>query len=670
MLLKSITRVQRFLAGAVRVLPGALVFAAMLLVTQAEAAAPRMCIPSASGVPGSSGPPNWWTPGQTTSTGDPNHLAYQPFDPRWRGAMSLDYGSGSISAVEYRALHTSAAGKQFILLSWQVKSVAQFGIDQTRLYAGFYSPASNKGALLTLQLKATSTGDDSNFPVGTPRARSTAELQPSSTPYFDAVLTTGTGADPASWTSPSATPTWLTDTLRVWVNAQSNPYNWTVELRVPLDADIANGIDLQADGFRMWNYAQIEALLRSDMPPAIVPFTWPRPDPGQPVLTYASFQDGINQRFPAAGTWGEFALVANPAADAGCSGIFLATDRIGTQGTPFDSQIKLNANNTFFAEPENRTTAPIGASVLSATFRLANWGSQVGDTGAASWTAPASLTNVPGAAVAAGAFGSITGQWNPSASDADICPFIGQSGAGGVAGRATCSNATPTRMLHQCILVKLQGPGLNFVRDSATRNMDFVKASRFEREAEISVVGLPGLAVGKRDVFMYVERRNMPREVTQSEEQDSDLAPSLNALRKRVSDEELAATVPTWVVHSYHDTGEKITLANKKFVVLQPQTAFGYFVDHDGPLQGWSDVIEGADRLREDLYQVAPPNNGAVRVKTIVQAVEAGETRVGDPWPPAAPPPEPVVQKWWMWLLLLVLILLGAIILIRRRSRP
>jgi hypothetical protein len=659
--------------GGAKMLTGALLMAMMLLGAAAHAAAPRMCIPDALGIPGTSGAPDWFTPGQLTATNNPNKIAYQPSDPRWRGAMSLDYGSGSVSQVEYRAMYTGA--QQSILLSWQVKSIMQFAVDNTALYAGFYAPVANKGALITVTLKATSTG--TNLPEGTPTARSAAETQSNGTPFFAVSLTTGTGADAATWTAPVAQPAWLTSSLRVWINAQTNPYTWTVQLLVPVNTNIASGIDVQPASFRMWHYTQTQGLLSANTPPVIVPYTWPRPDPGQPVLTYASFQQGIQKVFPPATGWGEFALVANPDLDANCGGVYLANDHIGTRVTPFNSQIKLNADNTFFAEPENRTTTAINSNVLSATFRIANWGSQVGDDTAASWTAPSALTNVASGGVAASSLGNIEGHWNPSNSLGDVCPFIGQSGAGGVTGNGSCPNANPTRMLHQCILVKLQGPGLNFVRDSASRNMDFVKASRFEREAEISVVGLAALPAPKRDVFMYVERRNMPRYPLKEGEQPPTVPPvpdvvpnpnnvAVGRLPQR-RDEDYAALMPTWIVHSYHDTGETIHLAGGDFKVVAPQTAFGYFVVHEGAFNGWADVIEGADRLREDLYKVAPPNDGAVRVKTVIQAVEGTEPVVGQDWPPSTTPTTPH-KPWWLWFLIALLLLVVIVVLSRRKK--
>jgi hypothetical protein len=683
--------------------------AALLVGAAAFGAAPKMCIPNVAGVPGSSGPPDWYTAGQLTPTNRPFRAAYQPADPRWAGAMSLDYGSGSVSEVEYRALYSQTGAQQYVLLSWNIKSIAQFQVDNTALYAGFYSPGANTGALLKVTLKNTFTGAEPQepgpnpgdppfdfFPPNTPVARHTDETA-GGIAYFEAALTTGAGADPAAWTTPAA-PAWLAGangTLRAWVNAQTNPYKWTVQLRVPIAAAVADGINLDPASFRMWNYAQVAVLLSGSSPPAIVPYTWPRPESGQPALQYASYLQGINQVFPAATTWGEFALVSNPAADATCSGVYLTSNRIGTRSTPYNSHIKLDAANTFFAEPENKGAA-IGANIMSATWRVANWGSQVGDVGANSWSAPAALTNVAGGAIGANAFGNIEAQWNPSSNLNDLCPFVGQSGVntptGNVPGNAACPNATPTRMLHQCVLVKLNGPGLNFVRDSATRNMDFVKASTVEREAEISVSGLPDLAAGKRDVFMYVELRNMPRHPQPEGEMpipnpggddpgndgpndgpndnpNFDLRRGLAAGKLPYSDEQLAQLLPTWIVHNYHDTGERIKLASGEFVVLAPQGAFGHFVTHEGAFTGWADVIEGADRLREDLYKVSPPNDGAVRVKTIIQAVEAGEAPVGQ-WPPKEPGTGGSGLPWWVWLLIVLAIIVLFLIFRRRPAGP
>ena len=637
----------------------------------ALAQAPKICIPPGGGVPGSGGSPDWWTPNQQTNTGDDNVFAYQPFDPRWEGAYSLDYGDGSISQVDFRGLYDEAGGQQYLLLSWRVKSTAQFSVDNTTLYAGFYSPAADEGSLLRIVLRDTSTGADAAFP-GLPAA---AAMAPGN-PLFSATLETGSGDDPAQWTTP-ASPAWLSDTLRVWIEGQTNPYNWTVQVRIPLGAA---GLNLDPTDFKIWSYVQ-EAVLLAEGAIGIVPYTWPRPPSGD-ALQYASYQQGINQVYPQADDWGDFALVANPAADPTCPGVDITSSRIGTRNA-VSSQIELTADNTFFAEPENKTSAAIPDNVLSATFRIANWGSQVGDTNSASWAAPAALTNVTtgpgGTGAPVGGFATIEGTWNPSDDPAGLCPFVGNPTSDPTSPCAPGS--APTRMLHQCMLVELTGPGLNFIRNSVYRNMDFVGASLFERDAEISVVGLSDHPAGKRDVFLYVERRNMPayHDDGAPSSKPSDTLPQRDGQDRRIAAAVAAApavatappdpsadppagtnepatdALPTWTVHAYHDTGQTIRLADGEHRVLLPQTSFGYYLSHEGPLLGWSDRLDGAERLREDLYRVAPANDSAVVIKTLIQAVEPGDTAIGEPWPP-----KDATQGFGrvFWIILLVLVVL------------
>src|SRR5205814_8949135 len=72
---------------------------------------------------------------------------------------------------------------------------------------------------------------------------------------------------------------------------------------------------------------------------------------------------------------------------------------------------------------------------------------------------------------------------------------------------------------HQCMLVELETDlSLTFVNNSIYRNMDIVQTmSPYRRMAQISVVGLKPIQsdVSTRDVFLYVETRNMPARTTQ-----------------------------------------------------------------------------------------------------------------------------------------------------------
>jgi hypothetical protein len=217
------------------------------------------------------------------------------------------------------------------------------------------------------------------------------------------------------------------------------------------------------------------------------------------------------------------------------------------------------------------------------------------------------------------------------------------------------------RRTHQCMLVELFGPNLRFQNSSVYRNMNFVSASRFEREADVSVAGLPAFPglTGKRDVYLYVEARNMPSVQFRGPKEPSsrkDAAPPPVVVKpppqpeppdpeqkKRNEDvrrpgSPAAAELPmppgpedpgpileqnaSYVVHAYHDSGVRVTINGRSRPVLKPQTSFGYVVDHAGALAGWRHLLEGAQQIGPNLYKISVPDGRSVSVRTVIEAVE------------------------------------------------
>jgi hypothetical protein len=178
-----------------------------------------------------------------------------------------------------------------------------------------------------------------------------------------------------------------------------------------------------------------------------------------------------------------------------------------------------------------------------------------------------------------------------------------------------------------------------FLNNSIRRNMDLVGASKFSRDAEISIVGLQPLSPVPRDVYLYLETINMPARATQdSEGRRKDFSRSMDsagfAAQGRPTIEDLIKYLPTYRVHVYHDTGRRTTLlGGGSRRILSPQSSFGFFVEHEGELYGWETRLYGAEKLAERFYIVRVPNNGSVRVTT---AIQARETASEDPLPPDA----------------------------------
>lgn len=616
----------------------------------AMAAPPKVCIPRAVGVPGQPGAPDWWTVGQ-----DPNTRAYTAFDPRWRGAASLDYGTGTTSDVEFRALHDQQGPTKSLLFSWFVKSAVDIDPDDTAFYVGISPNPADKAQTTIIRFKLTqpSTVTAGNWE---PKPRIMGGIT-----YFD-VTVFGWDNVGRRWITVT-TPAWIDNTARVWmrdaadtvnnpaivgVTPESGKEQWVVQLKIPVDPTGVNGININPDSFRMWHYAQLSYTYNPSTPPAVIAYTWPRPaDPVMNPVQYVYQRPSGVHTFPdptsASTEWGEFSTLS-PAV-AGCTGITLTGSDIGTTNAMSQSYIDVDGATTFFARPRNTDSQAVAPNVLSATFRFANWGSQVGNLTDASWVGPPQLnlvqdtSGIPGSGQ-----GNIERAWTP---DHDWkCKFIGESGVPGsqtrngvaIPGDPSCGNPNPELILHQCMLVKLNGPGLNFLNDSAFRNMDFVQASEFSRGAEVSVVGLPALPGGSRDVYLYVEQLNMPRHKQSDKPANKEPDPGLQGRQKELrailrqghassmDHDRLATFVPTYIVHAYHDTGIKLSLDQGESRLLLPQTSFGYFVQHEGPPEDtWSDKLGGAQPLGSpNHYVIAVPNNGAAKITTTIRAGQAG----------------------------------------------
>jgi hypothetical protein len=361
----------------------------------------------------------------------------------------------------------------------------------------------------------------------------------------------------------------------------------------------------------------------------------------------------------------------------------VGTKYVDSGGNPRPNRISLTGTNSIFAHPLNETGGTIAANQVCAQFRIANWGTQpdwndVPNPTQSLWRLispecglpgnllnPGSIANGAKADIAAPAAGAnelafdFTLSLNtPNPDDIDRCSFIGQSGVpasqapDGVAipGNPACPNATPTRRLHQCMLVELSGGGFNYTPASVYRNMDFVNASTFARDAEISVAGLQQLpGVTARDVYLYVKTYNLPKDVKAPPRPD--LLRDLERLRRvllrqrttdvAVSERAVAAAadvqkvrrpqlgidfdvlnqvLPTYVVHAYHDTGLRVTVRGADRSVMRPQSSFGYYLTHEGSLGGWDHALDGAQQIAPNYYLIATPEGGAKQIRTAITA--------------------------------------------------
>lgn len=561
-------------------------------------------IPLANGVPGvfNGQPPTWLagTPFPVLNTLD---------DPRWRGATRQGFPlvSGTAESAAFRALYHVRGGITSLYLSFHVRSDPSLDNTLDKIYIGFRSG----GSAIVIEV----------------------------TPYNSAAAVTNQPANAfavsqrvgADW-SPIGQPTWLDTTTRIWLTTA--PVSWAVQMVVPLaGASLTDnaGPNL-TDPFGLWYFFQVKT------PGGITRYEWL---PGQPPTTAANIQNAI---FPDPANWDSFQRSGGGVVD---QGIELRYYDIGTTNAD-SSEILFRTStppprpvNTFFCRPRNYTANTIALNEIVARFRIVNWGSVA---------APIDVwQDVPGGGTVTNSAltippltdGNDPPETNPIAfnwtlSNADIANFNLNPAAGA--------------RTHKCMLVELAGPNLTFRNDSMYRNMDFVKASLFRREAEINIVGLTPITPQVRDVYLAIETVNMPAQVQPGAQTPQPTPAIRSATFTRRLDanrdddnyypdyppkdqppeptlEDLLASTPTYRVHVYHDTGERVDINGVTYPVLDEQSPFGYFLEHDGPLVGWRHSITAPPeaqltQIAPDFYRIAVPNGGSVKIVTEIEAKE------------------------------------------------
>lgn len=601
-----------------------------------------------STVPDWSGAPLWWD----ITSGDMPFMNNRLDDPRWVGARRITSpGSGSGAGGEhmaFRALHgpdpAAIVAGECLFLSWNVKVDGSLDRLNDYVVVGFYNPATlPKKAIVAKIVPYISAAP----PAGTPDVASVDFA----VRYYEGSESGGTW----TWTSPAA-PAWLDPTsggkTRVWADSITN--RWAVEMFLGL-SDVG-----LATPFSFFYHVQVAlpgGTTNGHQWPTLphipsTPANFPNPD-----MDWGTLQFG-------------------GAGDSACAaGISLAQSDIGTATTPpgvyLSNTISFKNNwwtvppaswptNQFHAKPWNRSGSPIPDKGIAARFRLANWGS-LPDWDDPSlkdqlWTDIRGGGNVESSGTLADSTqGDITFDWQLENIPGELPDFAPQAGG------------TPAKQGHQCMLVELSaGSGaagsLNFVNDSVYTNMEVIGASAFERDAEISVKTLGSLGGTHRDVYVYVETLNMPKNTTTKDEAarreraqalrserlqyiSKELPPVQSDLAGRThvemqgtpewivpTNEDVEAEWPIYRVHVWNDTGETVTEddgTTRK--LLRAQTSFGYLVNHSGDLYGWDHQLSGAglQEIAPHFYRLSVPNEGTATIKTSIVALEKPRSKGG-----------------------------------------
>lgn len=435
-------------------------------------------IPSAMGVPGISGPPDWLS---APPTG-----IYRLDDVRWNGAVQRTFGSGASQGAVFRATQAVVGGQQFIYLSFRAAFVQTLSDQFDMVYLGLQRHGTSDAMVVRIQVHGSGFSHSGPPPDNNPPSN-----------IAGAQISTRSGAA-TSWTVQAVPPTWINTNARAWIQSATDvpadPNNrWAIQLRIPANAaggiTADSGPNLGTD-FDMWYL--IQAATSTGSPVILADYR---------ASGATSAGELILGNYPAPANWDEFLLTTGPASDGGVAirwGDVKVRNALYGEGT----KIANGLSNTFVARPRNYRPDVIPAGAINATFRIANWGSVGGDPGVIDF-ASGVWDYVPG-----------NSETTPVISNADIASLTAGSNPPTTNNQLQLSalmNLAAGKSLHQCIYVTLSGTNLTFLNNSIYQNMNFDHTSMLERAAEISIVGLEKFSPRPRDVYLAVEKVNMQR---------------------------------------------------------------------------------------------------------------------------------------------------------------
>ena len=609
-----------------------------------------ICIPEARGVPNlngqpMNGPPNW--------RGGPTMMLTRFDDPRWRGAVSQSHNG----EVEFRALHKTGS-PDTLFLSW--RALIDGSLDQPPTSIGT-SPT--YGDQLVVGIKQP---NDKSIII-----RLGFGPNPSDNEEAGSVRYGVYEWDSVNPLTSAGSPPWINSAAAwTWLDAQSGNRSWSFQIAIPISTGgINSGVNIPTS-FQMF-YAFLVQMAT----------TYPESDwPDLPPI-----KDNFNQvTYPDTTLpWGSFSWGGSSTSCAGDVALDpLQIGRGDVTGNIVDYQVQFDlppgpnsVQNLITARPQNISGVSIPANRIQADFFLSNYGSQVPI--ASFWqkispVAPTSPLNTTDMSTS-GSFGVIQFPWIVPVTPADQrCWYITDPSFV----PAICPSAG---ISDQCILVQLSvvpatppPAPIVFKNQSTYMNMLFKKASTLRHRAQISVVGLQPLADGRftRDVYLYVETVNMSartsldalgksavtatRDTMIVAHQDTALRTPWGIIRLgrgdslripikrtllaagaspgqrfaavreaaaagKLSVAQVDSQVPTYRIHAYHATGDSLG----KLPILEAQTSFGYWVEHDGEIMGWRHHIEGEHlvRLAPNYYKIEVPNSGRSIITTVIEPI-------------------------------------------------
>jgi len=373
------------------------------------------------------------------------------------------------------------------------------------------------------------------------------------------------------------------------------------------------------------------------------------------------------------------------------AGITLSYMNLGTTNASSSTiDTSPGSTNTFFADPSG-IAAPVDNKVL-AKFRIAHWGATIADP-QAPWT------DIPGAtAVPSSSSGSHTHTFACVPSGGGTCPVLG-AGEDPHQCMLVELKAGPSAPAGMVIETPSAYRNMDFV--------DLSTSSR-QAEINVKGLQAVTGQAKDRDVYLYVKQSNMPahgdaplwlptkrmsaakkfaetpppapprrdkppegkgervpvkvapkaqpgkdgkvppaapQQPAPGQAEGQAPPPPPSEFGAASAHEALVSSFPTYEVHVYYDTGVVVKIDGQDQRVLRPMVPFGYFLQHDGPLYGFTSAFEAQagvalQEVSPNFFHVVIPNEGKITVKSTITAEEKPKSgEPGGPAPcPACPP--------------------------------
>ena len=401
---------------------------------------------------------------------------------------------------------------------------------------------------------------------------------------------------------------------RVHSYPEGTKYAWDVEVRVPLNTATGGSswIDIKNLDHFLFYANVIRVVDRSvsfGQAGYAVQYRWPRdaPDAFGTLNGYAF----------APYTWG----TATATAGLGESeGVYIegASDVGVLNGSNITGYVTLvpdasgNATVPFIARVKNNNDAPQDVGV---EFRYAHWGATLGVGG--DWrtvpapnvsTPPTDLTTEPAVhdhnpTVALRVPAATPG--SPVTRDFHLDWILNQTDPE--------YQHFKNVQNHQCVSAEIVGgQGVNVLRKGAWRNVIFAASSTFNDTARISTVGcgLPPLAGGVHRVILEIKKR----EWTEPTAGQGTVPLTTTG---DVPGGSAVTSYLEYIVYAYYDKGKSLTINGRDYYTFEPIASFGYTFYHRDDVRRWIDSLQGARKIRDDLYvlDIAPESQKDISLR-------------------------------------------------------